>query len=309
MSRSVSHALLLLTAFIWGITFVFQTTGMETLGPFGFSAFRFLIGSIAILPIAIWEYQRVNLWALSVKSSPEIIEKDRNFILWGSVFLGVIMFTGSALQQVSLGITSVANTAFLTTLYVPLVPIFGFVLFQKNIGKWRWLAVGIFVIGSWMMSGVSPKEAVIGDIMVIIGAIFWALHIMLVGWLAQRTNAPFQLAFVQTVITAILSFIILFIYETFTMADVIAVLPELLFAGVMSTGLGFTLQLVAQQHCSNAAAAILLSLEGVIAAFAGWILLDQAMVAIAIVGAALIFIAVLVVELTPEGPQHQSVGQ
>ena len=93
------------------------------------------------------------------------------------------------------------------------------------------------------------------------------------------------------------------------MADVIAVLPELLFAGVMSTGLGFTLQLVAQQHCSNAAAAILLSLEGVIAAFAGWILLDQAMVAIAIVGAALIFIAVLVVELTPEGPQHQSVGQ
>ena len=145
--------------------------------------------------------------------------------------------------------------------------------------------------------------------MVIIGAIFWALHIMLVGWLAQRTNAPFQLAFVQTVITAVLSFIVLFIYETFTMADVIAVLPELLFAGVMSIGLGFTLQLVAQQHCSNAAAAILLSLEGVIAAFAGWILLDQAMVAIAIVGAALIFIAVLVVELTPEGPQHQSVGQ
>ena len=306
MTRSLSHAFLLLTAFIWGVTFVFQTTGMETLGPFGFSAFRFLVGSIAILPIALWEMREVNLWSLSTTASAQISAKERRNIFWGTIILGVIMFIGSALQQVSLGITSVANTAFLTTLYVPLVPILGFVLFSKNIGKWRWFAVGIFVVGSWMMSGVSPDEAVIGDIMVVIGAVFWAFHIMLVGWLAQHTKAPFQLAFMQTVITAILSFIVLFLVETFTIADVMAVMPEILFAGVMSTGLGFTLQLVAQQHCSNAAAAILLSLEGVIAAFAGWILLDQVMVAIAIMGAALIFIAVLVVELTPEGPQHQS---
>ena len=306
MSRSLSHAFLLLTAFIWGITFVFQTTGMETLGPFGFSAFRFLVGSIAILPIALWEMRKVNLWTLSTTENAQISIKERRNIFWGTIILGVIMFIGSALQQVSLGITSVANTAFLTTLYVPLVPILGFVLFSKNIGKWRWFAVGIFVVGSWMMSGVSPDEAVIGDIMVVIGAVFWAFHIMLVGWLAQHTKAPFQLAFMQTVITAVLSFIVLFMVETFTIADVMAVMPEILFAGVMSTGLGFTLQLVAQQHCSNAAAAILLSLEGVIAALAGWVLLDQAMVAIAIMGAALIFIAVLVVELTPEGPQHQS---
>ena len=193
-----------------------------------------------------------------------------------------------------------ANTAFLTTLYVPLVPLLGLVLFARNIRGLRWIAVGIFLVGSWLMSGASPNEAVIGDIMVVIGAVFWASHIMVVGWLAQQTNMPFQLAFIQTFITMVLSFLVLGLIESFTMAQVIAVLPEILFAGVMSTALGFTLQLMAQQHCSNAAAAIILSLEGVIAAVAGWILLDQSMANSAIFGAGLIFVAVLIVELTPE---------
>ena len=307
--RAVSHLLLLITAIIWGVTFVFQTTGMETLGPFGFSAFRFLSGGITILPLAIWESRRRSLFALAVrtKSSPSI--DDQTAILWGCIGLGVIMFVGSVLQQVSLGITSVANTAFLTTLYVPLVPILGLLIFRRNMNIWRWGAVGIFVIGSWMMTGVSPDEAVIGDIMVLIGALFWAVHIILVGWLAQRTGAPMQLAFIQTFITMILCFIATFAVESFTLDDVRAVLPELLFAGVLSVGLGFTFQLLAQQHCSNAAAAIILSLEGVVAAIAGWIMLDQAMASIAIVGAVLIFIAVLVVELTPEGPQIKRLSQ
>ena len=303
MKRIISHALLLITALIWGVTFVFQKTGMETLGPFGFSAFRFLAGSITILPLAIWEMRRTSLLAMTRQDSASNPHGDSKLILWGTLGLGTILFIGSVLQQVSLGITSVANTAFLTTLYVPLVPIIGFILFQRNINRWRWGAVGIFIIGSWLMTGVSPEEAVLGDMLVVLCAVFWAAHIMLVGWLAQRTAAPFQLAFIQTVMTTILCFIALFAVETFTWAGVYHVLPQILFAGVLSIGMGFTFQLIAQQHCSYAAAAIILSLEGVIAAFAGWIMLDQAMASIAIVGAGLIFIAVLVVELTPEGPQ------
>lgn len=295
MPRLVSHSLLLLTAFIWGITFVFQTTGMENIGPFGFTAFRFLAGSIAILPLAIMESRKTSLFRL-VQEAPS----EKNFLTIGIIGLGVLMFLGSILQQVSLGITSVANTAFLTTLYVPIVPLLGFFLFRRNINIFRWGAVGIFVIGSWLMSGASPQDAVIGDIMVVIGAVFWAIHIMLVGWLAQRTNAPFQLAFIQTFITMILSFIVFFPIETITLAGLLSAWPEIIFAGVMSTGLGFTLQLIAQQHCSNAAAAIILSLEGVFAAIAGWIILGQSMLFAAIIGAGLIFVAVLIVELTPE---------
>ena len=301
MPRLVSHGLLLLTAFIWGITFVFQTTGLDDLGPFGFTAFRFLAGTIAVLPMAIWERQRLSTVSI-IQSS----EHDRFYLMIGVICLGVLMFIGSALQQVSLGITSVANTAFLTTLYVPLVPLLGLLLFKRNIRGLRWMAVGVFVIGSWLMSGASPREAVWGDIMVVIGAVFWAAHIMLVGWMAQRTNTPYQLAFIQTLITMVLSFAVFIAFEITTWSEtwhgVMSAWPEILFAGVMSTGLGFTLQLIAQQHCSNAATAIILSLEGVFAAVAGWIILGQSMMVFAMIGAGFIFVAVLIVECTPEKP-------
>jgi len=295
MSRQVAHGLLLLTSFVWGITFVFQTTGMETIGPFGFTTLKFLTGTITILPMAIWEYRRAPLQTIMLDS-----KDDRVLIMIGIINLGVLMFVGSALQQVSLGITSIANTAFLTTLYVPLVPILGLLMFRRNMRKLRWVAVAIFVVGSWLMSGASPSDAVIGDVMVIIGAFFWAGHIMLVGWMAQRTHAPFQLAFLQMLITTILSYFVFSFTETMTLMDLSAVWPEILFAGIMSTGLGFTLQLIAQQHCSNAAAAILLSLEGVFAAISGWVLLGQSMMVSAMMGAGLIFVAVLIVELSPE---------
>ena len=295
MSRQVSHGLLLVTSFVWGITFVFQTTGMETIGPFGFTTLKFLTGTITILPMAIWEYQRSPIQSIVIAS-----EEENTKILIGIICLGLLMFIGSVLQQVSLGITSIANTAFLTTLYVPLVPILGLLLFRRNMRKLRWMAVAIFLVGSWLMSGASPSEAVIGDVMVIIGAFFWAGHIMLVGWMAQCTHAPFQLAFLQMLLTTILSYVVFSFTETMTLMDLSAVWPEILFAGIMSTGLGFTFQLIAQQHCSNAAAAIILSLEGVFAALSGWVLLGQSMLISGMIGAGLIFIAVLIVELSPE---------
>jgi len=295
MSRQVSHGLLLVTSFVWGITFVFQTTGMETIGPFGFTTLKFLTGTITILPMAIWEYQRSPIQSIVIAS-----EEENTKIVIGIICLGLLMFIGSVLQKVSLGITSIANTAFLTTLYVPLVPILGLLLFRRNMRKLRWMAVAIFLVGSWLMSGASPSEAVIGDVMVIIGAFFWAGHIMLVGWMAQRTHAPFQLAFLQMLLTTILSYVVFSFTETMTLMDLSAVWPEILFAGIMSTGLGFTFQLIAQQHCSNAAAAIILSLEGVFAALSGWVLLGQSMLISGMIGAGLIFIAVLIVELSPE---------
>lgn len=285
--------MLMLTALIWGVTFVFQTTGMETLGPYGFTTVRFVIGALAILPVALWEHRRSSLIT-------NFSASDGKVIIIATLGLGLLMGAGSILQQVSLGITSVANTAFLTTLYVPLVPIFGLILFRHNINRLRWGAVAVFMAGSLMMTGVSPAEAVMGDILVVIGALFWTGHIMLVGWLVRRTGTPFQLAFVQTVITAIMACGFMLPNESLSVAAIMPALDDLLFAGVLSTGLGFTLQLVAQRYASNAASAILLSLEGVFAAFAGWMMIGQSMAGVAIVGAGLIFCAVLIVELTPD---------
>ncbi|XDZ66897.1 DMT family transporter [Alphaproteobacteria bacterium LSUCC0684] len=295
MMKLLAHFLLMLTALIWGVSFVFQTTAMETLGPYGFTFWRFLAGALAILPLAIWEARKVSLAGL-VRDKGR--GKSRSLAL-PVLMLGVLMATGSLLQQISLGITSVANTAFLTTLYVPLVPLMGLVIFRDNISLYRWLAVLVFMAGSWLMSGASPEDAVFGDVLVVLGAFFWAGHIMLVGWCVRETAAPFQLAFAQSAITTMLCLMIMILTEPFSLAAMVPALPEILFTGVLSIGAGFTFQLLAQKRASNAAAAIILSLEGVFAALAGWMILGQAMASIAILGAFLILVAVLIIELTP----------
>jgi drug/metabolite transporter (DMT)-like permease len=283
--------MLLLASVIWGTTFVFQTTGMETLGPVGFQTARFLAGTLALLPFALYERRR----NIHVEN-----RLDRRRGVPALIGLALTMAIGSILQQIALGITSVANTAFLTTLYVLLVPIFGLLFFGRNIALIRWAAVAVFLVGSWLMTDASPKDAVAGDFLVLIGASLWAAHIMLVGWLVQKTSAPFQLAFIQTAATAALSGAALPFVETITLAAIIPALPEILYAGVLSTAFAFTLQLIAQKRTSNAAASILLSLEGVVAAFFGWILIGQTMAMVAIFGAGLIFIAVILIEVSPE---------
>ncbi|MGB0181170.1 MAG: DMT family transporter [Candidatus Puniceispirillales bacterium] len=291
-SRYFAHALLMLTAFIWGVSFVFQTTGMKDVGAMGFQFYRFLAGGLALLPIALWEYRKNPFW----KQQEHI---SRKHILWGGLGLGVFMFAGSSLQQIALHTTSVANAAYLTTLYVPLVPIFGLFLFGIHLPWMRWLAVLVFMIGSWLMTGTNLNSITFGDWLVVSSAVFWALHIMLVGALVRLTKMPFQLAFVQTMLTALFSFVVFVVIDRIDLMLAYAVLPDILFAGVLSIAVGFTLQLVAQQNCSSSAAAILLSLEGVFAALAGWVLLEQDMTGLAIIGAGFIMVAILLVELTP----------
>lgn len=291
-SRYFAHALLMLTAFIWGVSFVFQTTGMKDVGAMGFQFYRFLAGGLALLPIALWEYRKNPFW----KQQEHI---SRKHILWGGLGLGVFMFAGSSLQQIALHTTSVANAAYLTTLYVPLVPIFGLFLFGIHLPWMRWLAVLVFMIGSWLMTGTNLNSITFGDWLVVSSAVFWAFHIMLVGALVRLTKMPFQLAFVQTMLTALFSFVVFVVIDRIDLMLAYAVLPDILFAGVLSIAVGFTLQLVAQQNCSSSAAAILLSLEGVFAALAGWVLLEQDMTGLAIIGAGFIMVAILLVELTP----------
>ena len=295
-SRLFAHAMLAFTALIWGTTFVFQTTGMVDVGAMGFQFYRFLAGSIALLPLAIIEYRRHGFFLHKDVSDNAISNKQ---LIWGSIGLGVFMFTGSALQQISLHTASVANVAYLTTLYVPLVPVFGLLLFGIHLPWSRWLAVAVFMTGSWLMTGADFSTITPGDWIVLLGAVFWAFHIMLVGALVNRRGIPFQLAFLQTFITAVLSFIVFVVIDTIHLALAMAVLPDILFAGVLSIALGFTLQLIAQKNCSSSAAAIILSLEGMFAAFAGWILLEQGMTVMAVIGAIIIMVAVLLVELSP----------
>ena len=279
---------MLISAFIWGTTFVAQTTGMETIGPMTFTSIRYLIGTLTVLPFALFEMKKKNISLFIIKN------QKLSFMIIG---LGILMFGGISLQQIALQNTKVANAAFLTALYVPLVPVILWFLKNEKIKSNIWIAILFSIYGSWLLSGSSDYETKIADLLVIIGSFFWAGHIILIGIVIRKFNAPFQYAMYQSLICFLLSAIPMFIFENPKIINLIPVLPELLYAGVFSVGIAYTLQIVAQVKANTTVAAFILSLESVFAAFSGWILIGQNLTFYSILGCSLIFLSVLIADI------------
>ena len=276
-----------ITAIVWGATFIAQKTGMETIGPMGFTFARYLIGAGVVLPFALYEAKQVNLLN-ALKKDPKL-----NYV---AVCLGLMMFGGIGLQQTALLYTNVANAAFLTALYVPLVPLIAAFWLRRHVPLNIWPAVLLSMAGSYLLSGTSSLDAQFGDLLIIGGAFFWAGHILLIQHALEKIAAPFQLSVYQSLVTAIVAGVIMVPLESPQLADFLPMWPQLAFAGIMAVGIGYTLQLVAQRHTPAAAAAVILSLESVFAAIFGWWLLDEQLSILAISGCLLIFIAVIIAE-------------
>ena len=291
MTRFVANCLMCITAIVWGATFIAQKTGMETIGPMGFTFGRYLIGAVVIVPFALYESRKINLIAALRK------DKQLAFETFG---LGAVMFGGIGLQQTALLYTNVANAAFLTALYVPLVPLIAAVFLRRHVPLNIWPAVLLSMAGSYLLSGTSSLDAQFGDLLIIGGAFFWAGHILLIQHVLEKIAAPLQLSVYQSLVTALLAGIVMVLLEAPHPSDFLPVLPQLAFAGVMAVGIGYTLQLVAQRHTPAAAAAVILSLESVFAAVFGWWLLGEQLVSLALIGCALIFIAVIIAETLSE---------
>ena len=290
MRKSTANSLMLIAALIWGTTFIAQTTGMETIGPLSFTGARYIIGMAVMAPLALWESKRTSLWT-QARANPRLMQ--------GAILLGVLMFGGIGLQQTALLYTKVANAAFLTALYVPFVPLMTWVLTRQTIGLPIWFAVLLSLAGSYMLSGGASIEAQLGDVMVAAGAIFWGAHIIAIGFVTRLVDAPLQLAFVQNAVCALLASLGAVTFEAPALADFVPVWQELFYAGAISVGIAYTLQLVAQRHAHVTAAAFILSLEAVFAAIAGWIFLSQGLSLIALLGCLLIFCAVLLADVLP----------
>ena len=291
MTRFVANCLMCITAIVWGATFIAQKTGMETIGPMGFTFGRYLIGAVVIVPFALYESRKINLIAALRK------DKQLGFEAFG---LGAVMFGGIGLQQTALLYTNVANAAFLTALYVPLVPLIAAVFLRRHVPLNIWPAVLLSMAGSYLLSGTSSLDAQFGDLLIIGGAFFWAGHILLIQHVLEKIAAPLQLSVYQSLVTALLAGIVMVPLEAPHHSDFLPVLPQLAFAGVMAVGIGYTLQLVAQRHTPAAAAAVILSLESVFAAVFGWWLLGEQLISLALIGCALIFIAVIIAETLSE---------
>ena len=290
MSKTTAHFLMLIAAMIWGTTFVAQTTGMDTIGPFAFTTVRYLIGAAVLLPLALHERRRVNLGTYLRAHPPLRLQ---------TLGLGVMMFGGIALQQVALQYTQVANAAFLTALYVPAVPLLLWLTLRQPVAGRIWAAVILSLGGSWLLSGGSSLLSQWGDFLVATGALFWAGHIILIGLVMAKVKTPFQFAFIQNCLCVLFGVLPMLILEAPELADFWPVLPELFYAGVFSVGIAYTLQMMAQGYASTTLAAFILSLESVFAVISGWLLLGQGLSVIAGIGCLFIFAAIVIADVLP----------
>ena len=290
LSRQLTATIsLVIASFIWGTAFVAQTTGMDFIGPLTFINIRFLIGVLVILPLFLIE--RNVLFKVDLK------RKNRLYII---IFLtGASLFLGSFLQQYALQYTKVGNAAFLTILYVPFVPIISRFFLNKKIHWSIWLSVTICLAGSYYLSTGNSFKAQSADIIVAICAIFFALHCILIDEFFEVVNAPYSLAFFQFLTCFIISFPLMFIFEEPSLSGIYEEIGQLLYVGVMSTGVAYTLQIIGQNFVKPSTAVITLSLEGVFAALAAWIIISQVLTPIQIFGSVLIILGVVIAQLIP----------
>ena len=290
MSKTVSLLSALLCTFIWGTTFIAQDTGMDDIGPFTFNAVRFFVGFLAIVPLA---------FLFEVKKFKSEFKLDfKTFVIF-SFLIGLSLFLGSALQQVALLYTDVANAAFFTIFYVPMVPIIIFLFKKKSIHWSVWPSVVLCLIGGYLLTNFYDATVRLGDTLVVLGALFWSTHIIFTGIIVTKYNLPLTLGAIQTLLVALFSFIIGLIYEEFVIDNILNEIDSILYAGILSGGFAFVLQIYAQKNITPAPAAIIFSLEGVFATIAAWILLNQILGINNLLGCFFILSGVLLSQLLP----------
>ena len=282
--------LMLIAAAIWGFAFVAQREGMETMGRFLFSGVRFLIGVVALSPV---------VWYLSKKpqQSHKAEVSAKKLILAGTE-AGLLLFGGISFQQVGLQYTTAGKAGFITGLYIFFVPLIGLFLGQRT-GSGTWLGATIALFGLYLLTIKEDFTIAEGDLLQLICAVFFAAHVLVIGYLAKRMDT-LKLALVQYLVCGVISLLIAIAIEMISWDMIVATTIPLLYAGIMSTGIAYTLQVVAQQHAHSSHAAIILSLEGAFAVLGGWLLLDEHLPARGLLGCALMLTGMFLSQLFPK---------
>lgn len=281
--------LMLLTAMIWGSSFVAQRLGMDAIGPFLYTGLRFALATVVLLPLVILLSHRAG------GKPPQPI--NRGLLLGGTV-MGLALALGINLQQVGLLFTSVTNSGFITGLYVIVVPLLGLFLGHKT-GLGIWLGAGLAVVGMVLLSVGEGFHVASGDWLQLAGAFVWGAHVLLVSFFASRHD-PLRLALLQFAVCAVVSLALAIALEKIELAAIVTAGPALLYGGLLGVAVGFTLQVIAQKHAIASHAAIILSLEAVFAAIAGAIFLSEALALKGYIGCALMFSGMLLAQLWPK---------
>ena len=280
---------LLLASFIWGTTFVAQTTGMGFVGPLTFTFSRFFLGALTVIPFLI--VYEINVFSI-------IIKRYKTLLLIFAT--GLTLGSAATIQQYALLYTDVSNAAFITALYVPIVPLILKIFFRKYLHWSIWIAVIICLIGLYFLTAdENTKIGNISDILLISAAFLFAVQIILNDIYLQKNKAPFSFAFYQYLIIFIITLFLALIFEKPTIYGIKNEFFEIFYAGAISVGIAYTLQILGQNKTRPAPAAIILSMEAVFAAIAAWILIGQTMDITKIIGCFLIFIGIIIAQIFP----------
>ncbi len=285
MSALKSNLLLLLAAAIWGLAFVAQRVGMEHVGPFTFNGVRFALGSLSLLPLLFY-YQG--------KPRQAPVQSSGSVVLAG-VLAGLILFSAASLQQIALLYTTAGKAAFITCLYIVLVPVLGIFL-KHHVGNAIWFSCILAVVGLYLLCVKESLTIGYGDFLLLAGALIWAVHILLIDYYASRVEV-LKLSCYQFITCSVLSLAAALWLETITLAGLSRALMPILYGGIFSVGVAYTLQVVGQKYSPPSHAAIILSMETVFATLGGFFLLDERLGLRELAGCGLMLAGMLLTQL------------
>ncbi len=291
-----SSLMLVLTALIWGLSFVAQSVGMGYVGPFTFNCVRNIIGGLVLIP-SIFLLDRLSRQPAAVKRFSIIrgTPAEKRTLLLGGLSCGVALAVASSLQQFGIMYTTVGKAGFITALYIIIVPILG-LFFKKRVSAAVWISVAIAVAGMYLLCINDDFSIGKGDVLVILCAFVFSVHILLIDHFSPHVDGV-RMSCIQFLTSGVLCGICMFLFENPTFRSILAAWLPILYAGVLSCGVAYTLQVVAQKHVEPTVASLILSLESVFAALFGWLILGQTLSMKELFGCLLVFCAIILAQL------------
>lgn len=299
--KEIKASFLLITAaIIWGFAFVAQRVGIQYVGSYTFNGVRFALGAFSLLPLILIEDRKLK------KDHSKNLDVDKMSIVKAGGLIGIVLFIAATLQQVGLEDTTAGKAAFITGFYIILVPFIGVFLNQKT-SKSTWISAIIAIIGLYLVSMNEDAGISKGDLLVFISAFFWSIHIILISRFTQTKNV-LKLSFTQYIVCSIISLIVALIKENIQLQGLIDAIVPLLYGGVASVGIAYTLQAYGQKHARASHAAIIMSLESVFALIGGYLILNEVMSLRGYLGCALMFVSVLLSQIGSFTFQNEDKG-
>jgi drug/metabolite transporter (DMT)-like permease len=305
MNKKIKSTIyLMLTAIIWGTAFAAQREGMSSIGPFMFSALRMYLGTLTLIPIIYITLYRSKTNKNYIPKSQAEEKAGNKILIQGGLWCGVIIFFAANFQQVGLVSTSAGKTAFITTLYILLVPLIG--IFLKRELHWNiWAGVVIGTVGLYFLSITDTLTIAFGDLVILIGAFFWAFHILCMDYYAPKVMVT-KLIAIQFFISGSLSLVVSLLTEPLIFSGLMGAMPTIVYTGIMSSGFAFTFQGLGQKDANPTTASIILSTEALFGAVAGYLFLSEVFTQREFLGCVLMFVAVIIAQIPTKADKQIS---